>query len=286
MDSICEFTSWMILSAKLKPSSVKSYLSSLATLHKLRNVPSVNFSCYLVKTLIRGAENLDFYNVDKKETRKVMTLPLLKILGHALASCDWSEDSKQVFWSCSLLAFFGSLRMGEILPLTGSKFNPFETLLWSDLVFRKDSVLVHIKIPKSRNPEGDFIDIFEFPGHGCCPVTALKALRDAKFSSSMLFRPVFQFKNGLFLTTSQFNECLKKLLYPFIGSSANYLSAHSFRAALPSALATDPSVIMASDIKLWGRWHSASYMLYTRLKVDQKRSLFKKICSTLNKSQS
>jgi hypothetical protein len=151
--------------------------------------------------------------------------------------------------------------MGEILPLSSNKFNPFETLLWSDLVFRKDSVLVHIKIPKSRNPEGDFIDIFEFPGHGCCPVTALKVLRDSKFSSNMLDRPVFQFQNGFFLTTTHFNECLKRLLYPFIGSSASNLSAHSFRAALPSALATDPSVITASDIKLWGRWHSASYML-------------------------
>jgi hypothetical protein len=276
----------MILSAKLKPSSVKSYLNSLATLHKLRNMPHENFSCYLVKTLVRGAENMNFYNTDKKETRKVMTLPLLKILGHALASCDWSEDSKQVFWSCSLLAFFGSLRMGEILPFSNSKFNSFETLLWRDLIFRKDSVLVHIKIPKSRNPEGDFIDIFEFPGHGCCPVTALKVLRNSKFKNDMLDKPVFQFRNGFFLTTNQFNDCLKGLLYPFIGSSANNLSAHSFRAALPSALATDPSAITTSDIKLWGRWHSASYMLYTRLKIDQKRLLFVKICSVLNKSQS
>jgi hypothetical protein len=56
----------MILSAKLKPSSVKSYLNSLATLHKLRNIPYENFSCYLVKTLVRGAENLNFYNTEKK----------------------------------------------------------------------------------------------------------------------------------------------------------------------------------------------------------------------------
>jgi hypothetical protein len=150
----------MLISEKLKPSTVKSYLCSMATLHKLQNKSAENFSSYILKALIRGAENLRLYDLPAKETRKVMTLPLLKILGHALASCDWSTDSVQVFWTCSLLMFFGSLRIGEVLPPSSNKFNSFETLLWKDVVFRKDSVLVHIKIPKSKNPQGDYIDIF------------------------------------------------------------------------------------------------------------------------------
>jgi hypothetical protein len=239
-----------------------------------------------LKALIRGAENLRLYDLPAKETRKVMTLPLLKILGHALASCDWSADSVQIFWTCSLLMFFGSLRIGEVLPPSSNKFNSFETLLWKDVIFRKDSVLVHIKIPKSKNPQGDYIDIFEFKGHGCCPVSALRTLRNSRVSTLHPDFPVFQFISGKFLTPNLFNSCLKDLLRPWLGASADSLSAHSFRAALPSALATDPSSLMSTDLKLWGRWHSASYSLYTRLKYDQKKSLFDKICIVLNKLQS
>jgi hypothetical protein len=206
-----------------------------------------------------------------------MTLPLLKLLGHALAKCDWSPDSVQVIWACCLLLFFGSLRIREILFPSSCKFNPFETLLWKDLVFRKDSVLVHVKIPKSRNTQGDFIDVFEFKGHGCCPVSALRTLRDSSPKSTDPNSPVFQFCSGKFLTPNTFNACLRELLRPLIGSEANCLSAHSFRAALPSALATDPTSVLSTDLKLWGRWHSSSYSLYTRLKLDQRKSLFDKI---------
>jgi hypothetical protein len=258
----------------------------LATLHKLQNKSAENFSNYIVKALVRGAENLRLYDQVGKETRKIMTLPLLKLLGHALATCDWSADSVQVFWSCCLLLFFGSLRIGEVLSPSSFDFNPFETLLWKDLVFRKDSVLVHIKIPKSKNPQGDFIDVFEFKGHGCCPVSALKTLRDSNKISDSPNSPVFQFSSGKLLTPNMFNACLRDLLRPLIGSEADCLSAHSFRAALPSALATDPTAVLSTDLKLWGRWHSSSYSLYTRLKFDQRKSLFDKICFVLNKSQS
>jgi hypothetical protein len=276
----------MLTKENLKPSTIRSYLSSIATLHKLQNKNAENFSNYIVKALIRGAENLKLYAQDKKETRKIMTLPLLKLLGHALATCDWSPNSVQVFWACCLLLFFGSLRIGEVLPPSSFKFNPFETLLWEDLIFRKDSILVHVKIPKSRNPQGDFIDIFEFKGHGCCPVSALRALRDSSPKSSVPNSPVFQFSSGKFLTPNLFNVCLRDLLRPLIGLESDSLSAHSFRAALPSALATDPTSVLSTDLKLWGRWHSSSYSLYTRLKFDQRKSLFNKICLVLNKLQS
>jgi hypothetical protein len=276
----------MLTEQNLKPSTVRSYLSSLATLHKLQNKDAVNFSNYIVKALIRGAENLKLYAQHRKETRKIMTLPLLKLLGHALATCDWSPNSVQVFWACCLLLFFGSLRIGEVLPPSCFKFNPFETLLWEDIIFRKDSILVHVKIPKSKNPQGDFIDIFEFKGHGCCPVSALRTLRDSSPKPSVPNSPVFQFSSGKFLTPNLFNICLRELLRPLIGLDSDCLSAHSFRAALPSALATDPTSVLSTDLKLWGRWHSSSYSLYTRLKFDQRKSLFNKICLVLNKLQS
>ena len=59
-----------------------------------------------------------------KESKKAMSLPLLKLLGHEIAKADWTPENKAVVWSACTTAFFGSLRMGEILAKSPSSFNP------------------------------------------------------------------------------------------------------------------------------------------------------------------
>ena len=203
-----------------------------------------------------------------------MTLPLLKILGHQIAASDWSEDSKQVLWTAMTVAFFGSFRFGEILCSSPSKFVENESLLWKDVIFKEDSVLIKIKIPKSRNAKGKFVDLFTIPNCTFCPVLALKARNPLS--------PVFEFASGLLLTSGSLNTSLVKLLQPVIGDSAVLISGHSFRAALPSVLANRPDLASDEDIKRWGRWSSASFQLYTRLKPLQRRIIFSKIVSAIH----
>jgi hypothetical protein len=235
----------------------------------------------VIKAMIKGAENLALFNVWKSNSRKVMTLPLLKILGHQIASVGWSNNSKLEVWTACVVAFFGSLRFGEILPASENSFYHAETLLWKDLKFRKDnSVLVHVKIDKSKNKTGSFVDLFEFKGHACCPVDCLKALKDMSFDD---LKPVFQFESGKNLCAKNLNEILFKLLFPKIGHAAADISGHSFRAGLPSAMAASPNFANDNDIKAWGRWSSDSYLLYTRLKLGQKKLLFEKIVNVLEK---
>ncbi len=75
---ICKFASWCLSRKDLKPSTVRSYLSSLATVHELKGL--CTHSCHnpLVKRILRGADNLAFYQSLSKNSRKVMSLPLLK----------------------------------------------------------------------------------------------------------------------------------------------------------------------------------------------------------------
>jgi hypothetical protein len=61
LENVANFTAWALTENGLKSSTVKSYLSSLATIHRLRNVSDENFSNYIVKTIVRGAENLALY---------------------------------------------------------------------------------------------------------------------------------------------------------------------------------------------------------------------------------
>jgi hypothetical protein len=142
--------------------------------------------------LIRGAENLHFYSKEKKEQKKVMSIPLLRILGHELAKNNWSEHSKVVVWSTYSVAFMGSFRLGELLAKTETEFNPLETLMWQDIKFMKDdSIQIHVKVPKTRTAKGEHISLFPFPFYGCCPVAAIKKLRSIAEKNGDLDKPVF-----------------------------------------------------------------------------------------------
>jgi hypothetical protein len=100
-------------------------------------------------------------------------------------------------------------------------------------------------------------------------------------------KPVFMLDNGSFLTCKIINGILQNLLVPVIGSKAKDISAHSFRGALPSLLASHPDIANTEDIRCWGRWSSSgSHGLYTRLKRNQKRLIYNKIISALNRNYS
>jgi hypothetical protein len=284
--AVCNFAAWALSKRELKPTTVRSYLSSLATVHELKGYATNHCSNPLVKRVLKGAENLHFYKTISNGSRMVMSLPLLKILGHEISKTNWSNDSKQVFWSACVTAFFGSFRFGELLSQSECGFNANETLLWSDIVLTSNSVLIHVKISKTRCAQGEYIDLFPFPGHNCCPVKSLLLLKNMCTNrspkSDISGNPVFAFSSGKLLTSRKLNETLEALLRPHLGSRAALIQGHSFRAAIPAAMANNPDMASEEDLKSWGRWSSDCFKLYTRLKLNKKRSIFNKITSILN----
>jgi hypothetical protein len=279
---LCDFTAWALAKRRLKPATVRSYLSSLSTIHELKGFKNVACMTVLVKKVIRGAENLSFYQNICVETRKVMTLPLLKLLGHEISLTNWSEINKQVFWTACVTAFFGSFRFGELLASTETTYNRSETLLWSEVRFSDEtSVRLHVKISKNRTPGGEFIDLFQFKNHGCCPVKSLNRLKVLK--NPVQDQPVFMFDSGKLLTAKCVNASLEGLLKPHLGDQATLIQGHSFRAAIPAAMANNPDLAAEEEIKSWGRWNSDSFKLYTRLKHNRRKVIFDRITSILNK---
>ena len=219
-----------------------------------------------------------------RESRKAKSLPLLKLLGHEISKADWISEDKAVFWSACLIAFFGSLRLGEFLAKNERKFNPSETLLWQDMTLRDDSLSMLIKIPKNRTKNGEIVDIFSCLGHNCCPIAAIKLLEGIIHGSLYPNLPVFSFSNGVLLTPAYLTSFVQSFLFTHIGKSAFLISGHSFRAALPSTLSNCPELGKDEEIKLWGRWSSPSYKLYTRLKLEKRRAIFSKFVSAFNRS--
>ncbi len=76
-----DFVSWAILELKISPDSIKSYVSNLKLIHKLKGLPTTGCSNFICKTLIRGAQNLQFYKEKVKEPKKSDVVAFVKING-------------------------------------------------------------------------------------------------------------------------------------------------------------------------------------------------------------
>jgi site-specific recombinase XerD len=284
-DVIQGFVGYCLAEKKLKPSSINTYLSSLVKLHKLKGYKNYSIDRETVSAVTRGAANMLLSGPEPPSNkRRVMTLQILRLLGHQLASSGWSTNTQQTIWAACLTGFFSSARMGELLAPHEIGLDLTATLTWRCVQFRDDgSVLIHIRLPKMLTQEGDFVDLFPFPDPPYCPVAALERMHQQQREAGRggLDEAVFTFITGKQLTRSGLNAALKSLLSPLFDFSQGSISCHSFRAALPSALAARPQQVSAEDIKHWGRWSSDTYQSYTRLKQDQKKHLYAKIVATL-----
>ena len=279
------FATWCITVRKLQPSSTKSYFSALKFVHHVKGVPCLDpKDDYLMKLALRGAANAAFAAPARPSTRRIVSLPLLALLGHRIGSTSWSDLSKQTVWSACTLAFFSAARMGELLASEVNLHDPTADLTWADVQFpSEDSILVRLKCTKSSDVQGEFLDIFPFENFGCCPVASLKRLLLLQQDAGVYdpAKPVFRFADGRNLTQPKFNEILSSLLSDLCLPGQDTISCHSFRSGIPSTLAMFPDLAHCDDIQGWGRWHSDCFNRYTRLRHDQKKAIFGKISAAL-----
>jgi len=204
---------------------------------------------------------------------------------------SWSEGSKRVVWTAVLTGFFSSARLGEILAKQEGSFDPTSDLLWGQAQFRKGqegtSVLLHIRIPKSANEGGRFLDLFPFPVEGYCPVTAMEEYK--KFQDKLGLvgpdQPVFRFPSGKNLTPSKLNQILQDMLSDIYVPGKNSISCHSLRAGIPSALSKFPDLVSDEEIRGMGGWHSDAVDRYTRLPEAKRRATFKKAIFALSSAR-
>jgi hypothetical protein len=282
IETVRTYVIWCVSVQKLRASTVKLYLSSMKMAHTLQGFQCISFlKDSIIDMLLTGIVNKE---PCVPKIRRAMTLDILLILGHKIANSDWHKISKQVVWAVCTVGFFTSVRMGEILAAQTDKFDSYSTLTWENVVFLdRDEALLYIPSTKTST-RGDFLDLFPLNGHPCCPVAALKKLKDMQVEGGGGFsknRPVFTFASGKFLTTANLNNLLKLLLKDILGEGVDAISCHSFRAALASAVCAHPDRFRVSEIQEWSKWRGSSFLTYCRSYRDQRRALFKKIVSVL-----
>jgi len=272
----------------LQPSSIKAYLVALKFVHLLKG-----FTCDhlandpLLAIMLKGSTHLANIN-PISSTRRVVTFPMLLTIGHKIATSGWDPLSQQVLFAACTTAFFASTRMGEILACEEKQFDTASNLTWGDVLHTSaKSILIRLKQPKSGEKEGEYVDLFPFPGYHCCPVKALQLLAKLQREAGVydVGRPVFRFASGRYLTQQHFNKVLMSMLDGICTPGVNTISCHSFRAGIPSTLSMFPDLASSDDIKGWGRWKSDCYTRYTRLQLPQRATIFSQIASALHSTQ-
>jgi hypothetical protein len=282
---IRSYVVWCISDQKISSATVKSYLSSIAMAHALKGLQYTSFmKDKVVELLLTGAENYSNLQKPKQTIRRAMSLSTLLIIGHKLAKSDWSVYNRQVIWAACTTAFFTSVRMGEILSDKVFSFDENATLLWKDVKeMSNNEILLFIPSTKTSKCKGEFLDIFPLNSKHLCPVSALKQLMKQALTKGCfdMNKPVFSFDNGKNLTTQKLNSILKTVLADIFEPGKNVISCHSFRAAIPTVLNSHPELFTHTEIKLWGRWVSDSYLDYLRLHRENRRNLFNRLVNVL-----
>jgi len=267
------FVVWCYRDRSLQPTTIRAYLSAVKFVHSLKGMSSAHITGDpILALLLKGAAHMAMQNFPNNNTRRVVTFPMLLLLGHRISLTTWTTLTKQVVFTACTTGFYASTRMGEILASREFSHAPLSDLTWADVKESSDtSLLLRLKQPKSGE-QAEFVDLSPFPGYQCCPVAAIRELKalQQKEACFDLDKPVFRFKNGRNLTQTNLNAILGNLLQDLCKPGENSVSCHSFRAGIPSTLSLFPHLVADDMIKGWGRWHSECYQKYMRLKLPQK----------------
>jgi hypothetical protein len=279
------FICWCNRRKKLKAETVKQYLAAVEKIWDLtatfRNGGDSNEKRKVGKILLTGYKNLE--RGKKKHTPvKPMNLAILQRIHKNLRCTQIGRGTRLAIWATSLLAFWGSFRLAEILPSRRLAFDKFSDLLWDDIQLRKNSLLLNLKQPKVPNGWADKVEVFRISNSLFCPVHALKKLKRywKRKDKNYKGKPVFRTSSGKILTKRFFLTTIKNGLQPS-EKVLSQITGKSFRSGLASELENFSHTFKERHIKILGRWKSNAYQRYIRKFRKEKKLVMKEIADTL-----
>ena len=272
-EDVLVFMEWLRSVRGVKHATITNYLAGVRQLHIAKGMEPPVLRSQLVNLILSGVKNMDKLKEEGAgKERLPMTMSMMKLLKAALRKADMEPQQKLLMWAVSCLAFNGVFRIHELLCKQEGYFDPRFTLLVEDLEIKETSegeaVIVKVKWPKEvKNGRNIILEVFKTDGV-TCPVKALKkwwAVGPPRDEGA----PAFRQEDGRPLTGRKLNLLLKKVLGPYIEYKEGRVLTHSFRAGVPSILASQGRE--EKEIRDAGRWSSRAYELYIKLERTQRR---------------
>jgi hypothetical protein len=267
---------------RVSPSTIRQYISGLKTMHHILDQSVSAFESPLLRYVVGGFENQYKSWSLETSTRRVFTFPMLQLLAEALSRAKLPPIDAQCIYTAATTSVWSSCRMGDLLT-DGHKSNFEKLLTWERTQFKEGQIILYFAHPKTaRRENGTVRDVFLYPNPLFCPVDNLKKLAIMqKALGRGPNRHIFTMSNNYTLSMSRMNKSLKTLLMPYLDQSLGSVSCHSFRATLPSLMASRPGVFTTEETMLQGDWTSGCFNLYTRQQGVGRMLTHRKIVAEL-----
>jgi len=268
-----KFIIWLGGRVNLGGNTSEAYFRSIRSIQVL-----MGFSPFLpkqgekrIKALIQGLKNIKGPGSAKR--KQAVTTEMLKKLRNRIINAGWTGGTKKAFWTCCLMAFFGSFRVGELLKSNTNN----RGLIWDDIEDDgKQFVKIKIAEPKTRGG-AQWVNLFPLKARLYCPVRALRHLKQTAQDKNQLGPQSNVFSETF--TYQKFYQLLKQITR---GDPNLKISPNSFRAGIPSLIEANPQIGADRNVKIWGRWKSNAYESYMRSNSSNKYWIFKKLEPVLN----
>ena len=256
---------------KLQESTIKGYLSAIKVLHYLNGVSKFTckgiFSNYIIKRCLEGVANCNKIDGKPSNPRRVMSFECLQLLGHALLQQGLNDFDTLVVWAACLLGYWGSFRMGEIIPSGNLPHQQCTALKWGRVLQPEANKLtISVKFPKTvKHTNAQAVEVYEFMDKNYCPVQQLIDLYHTVQTMHTVSQDdfVFRLKSGAMLTMPYLNIIIRNSMSMFFDNTHRF-SCHSFRAGIPAWMASKPHLFNEQEIMVCGRWTSQAFQAYTR----------------------
>ena len=250
------------LSLSYSAASIDTYLAAVHAYHIRLGHPFLPDPAPQLELVLRGVKRLN--GLHARPQRLPITGPVMRQIKQALASLPLSHFDQHLFWAAFTRAYFGFLRVGELVPDSGSQASV--SLSHSDVQIRTTEVTLRIQSSKTDPFRRGVSVRLAATGTSLCPVRAVSDYQAYRPASSPKSAFLLQ-ASRIPLTRSQFVDTLRKCLNVAGVPFAQQYSAHSFRigAATTAAMKGVPEWL----IQACGRWSSDCFRLYTRAQPSQ-----------------
>ena len=242
--------------------SVANILSSIKWFASVIDPPSTKiFDAVLVTVSMKGLKAQLSRPVRQK-------LPLcIEHLVKFYNSLDLSNMLHLSGWIAMLIAFFGCLRLSNLVPARCSKFDPLKQLTRADIRFKLDFVLLCYKWSKTNQNTSKVLWV---------PIIPASDQRfNVKFHLERLFvnvklhkdDPLFSYDRNQFHSRYSLSKLLEICLAEAALSPKDY-SWHSFRRG--SAMFAFEQGLADSAVQLLGDWSSSAFKRYLEFDVNRR----------------
>lgn len=267
----------------LQPATIRTYVSRCRTAQKSLGFRA-ELDCQWINPVLKGLEATE--KGPEKFKRRPVTTSLMLTIKKKLAASRYNIEKRRLIWMVCTALFSGSLRAGELLPVTRNKYVESSTMMRSDVMLsepvidgeRVRVVLLRIRSPKEMRANTEtVVELMGF-GNFYDPVTAMEKYLKLRTQLSEDDQPLALLQ-GWGYTQAMFNADIRTLLGDTYDYAKEGVLSHSFRAGVTTMLAR----LGATDdeIKLQGRWSSSSFEKYIKYGRAQRLAVQKRLHKSL-----